>query len=222
MTRLRSQAGFTLVELLAAMIIGMFTILAAFALIDAVFSGTAKVQARTDASQRGRLALDNMTRALRSQVCVNGAAPILSADADQVTFTADLSASSGADKYQLAFNQTAGTFTQTVTKGVGNEPSRLFTGTVTTTRVISDVVRETGKTIFTYWSAKPGTGGSELLPLTAPLAAADLKRVVRIDIAFVARSPKATKTENWSSAFEDSVTARLVDTTIPDPSVVCK
>jgi type IV pilus assembly protein PilW len=222
MTRLRSQAGFTLIELLTAMIIGMFTILAAFALIDSTFTGTAKVQARTDASQRGRIALDRMTRVLRSQVCVNGVPPILSGDSDQVTFTGDLSAGNGADKYTLAFNQTPGTFTQTLTPGAGTEPNRAFTATPVTTQVLSDVARETGKTIFTYWSAKPGTGGTQLLPLSVPLQPADLKRVARIDIAFVARSPKAIRTENWSSTFEDSVTARLVDTTTADPSVACK
>jgi Tfp pilus assembly protein PilW len=222
MTRLRSQAGFTLIELLTAMIIGMFTILAAFALIDSTFTGSAKVQARTDASSRGRLALDRMTRVLRSQVCVNGAPPIVSGDADQVTFTADLSAGVGADKYVLAFNQTSNTLTQSVTKGTGTEPSRSFSGAATTTQVLSDVVGETGKPIFSYSSAKPGTGGTQFLPLSVPLQPADLKRVARIDIAFVARSPKAIKTENWSSTFEDSVSARLVDTTISDPAVVCK
>ena len=59
MTRLRSQDGFSLIELLVAMVIGMFTLLAAFALIDTTTTRSMQVTGRTDASQRGRLALDD-------------------------------------------------------------------------------------------------------------------------------------------------------------------
>ena len=48
MSRLRSQAGFSLIELLVAMIIGMATILAAFTLID-----TTTTHSRAD-HRRGR------------------------------------------------------------------------------------------------------------------------------------------------------------------------
>lgn len=224
MTRARSQAGFTLVELLVAMLIGMLTILAAFALIDATTTGTARVTARTDASQRGRVALDRMTRSLRSQVCVYRTAPISVGTANQVTFTADLSSTGNSDKRQLTFDPTAKTITLGVAAGSGVEgmtPGRVFASTFATQVLLNDVVADGTTPVFSYWADVPGTGGSQQTQLSAPLAAADLARVARIDITFVARPTRASTTENWSSAFQDSVVLRAVDANNANPTFTC-
>ena len=222
MTRLRDQAGFTLIELLVAMVIGMFTLLAAFALIDATTSGTAGVMSRTEANQRGRLALDLMTRALRSGVCVNGDAPIISADANQITFTTDLSGTKTSDKRTFSFDPTARKMSQGVSTGSGVEPSRTFSSTVNTTTLIDDVVADPSAPIFSYWADVPGTGGSQQTQLTTlPLPATDLERVARIDITFVARPTAAAQTPAWSSTFEDSVTLRAVDGNNANPTFEC-
>jgi type II secretory pathway pseudopilin PulG len=223
MTQLRSQDGFSLTELLVAMIIGMATILSAFTLIDTTTTKSAQVTARTDASQRGRIALDAMTRQLRSQVCVNGVAPIVSATASQVTFTTDLSGSGNSDLRTLAFDPVTRRLTQSVTQSNGQpEPLRLFTGATNTATLLADVVAETAKPVFTYWADKPGTGGSQLLPLTTnPMPIADLKRIARIDIAFVARPSAATTSSAWSSTLEDSITVRAIDANNADPTIAC-
>jgi prepilin-type N-terminal cleavage/methylation domain-containing protein len=223
MSRLRDQEGFTLIELLVAMIIGMGVIFAAFSLIDATFTGTSRVQARTESGQRGRLALDIITRELRSQVCVNGSIPVSAANSSTITFTADLSASGASDRRTLTFDPTARTMTQTVTTGTGSEPSRQFGvagTTTTTTSILQDVVADSTTPIFTYWAADTGGGGfSQLTSL--PLSLADRQRLARIDIDFVARPTKATTSPDWSSTLEDTVTVRLVDTTSSNPTVQC-
>jgi prepilin-type N-terminal cleavage/methylation domain-containing protein len=222
MTRLRSQAGFTLIELLVAMVIGMFTILAAFALIDATMSGTARVTARTEANQRGRLALDDMTRALRSEVCVNGDAPIVSADANQITFTTDLSDTKISDKRTFSFDPATRTISQGIATGSGVEPNRTFSGTFNTTTLLADVVADPSLPVFSYWADVPGTGGSQQTQLTTlPLPVTDLERVARIDITFVARPTAAAQTPAWSSTFEDSVTLRAVDGNTANPTFEC-
>jgi prepilin-type N-terminal cleavage/methylation domain-containing protein len=222
MSHVRSQAGFSLIELLVAMIIGMATILAAFTLIDTTTTHSARVTARTDASQRGRIALDAMTRQLRSQVCVNGVAPILAATPNQITFTTDLTGTGASDLRTLTFDSTTRRLTQTVTLSNGlPEPGRLFTGATTATTLLADVVADTAQSVFTYWADKPGTGGSQLLPLAATVPITDLKRIARIDIAFVARPSGASTTSSWSSTLEDSITVRAIEANNADPTIAC-
>ena len=97
MTRLRSQDGFTLPELLTAMAMGTIILLGAFGLLDTAMRRTSETQLKVEATQRGRQALDLVTRQLRSQVCLDTATPaVLEATPTSVTFYADLSNGSGA------------------------------------------------------------------------------------------------------------------------------
>ena len=75
MTRARDESGWTLIELLMAMTIGVVVLLAAFMLVDASAPLAQKTQDRVDAAQRGRLAMEIIGAELRSQVCMPGAVP---------------------------------------------------------------------------------------------------------------------------------------------------
>jgi type II secretory pathway pseudopilin PulG len=94
---LRREDGFTVAEMVTAMAIAVIISLAAFALIETVMTRSAEVSGRVDATQRGRGAMDEMTRELRSQVCVirsdpswmTSARSIYSATATQIVFFAD-------------------------------------------------------------------------------------------------------------------------------------
>jgi prepilin-type N-terminal cleavage/methylation domain-containing protein len=99
MSRLRSEErGMTLVELLAAMAIAVIVSFAAFSLIEAVMKRTGEVGSRVETTQRARQAMDNITRDLRSQVCVlrsdgtpdmTTARTVFSASANSITFFGD-------------------------------------------------------------------------------------------------------------------------------------
>ena len=78
MTRLRREDGHTLPELLTALGMATVILLATFALLDHVMKRTAETQARVEATQRGRQAMDTMSRALRSSVCLSGTVPAVS------------------------------------------------------------------------------------------------------------------------------------------------
>jgi prepilin-type N-terminal cleavage/methylation domain-containing protein len=67
--RLKSESGFTLPELIVTLTITMILSLATFSLIEVVMRRTGETTARIDAVQRGRTAMDIVTRDLRSQVC---------------------------------------------------------------------------------------------------------------------------------------------------------
>ena len=70
-TDLRAEDGFTIVELLTAMVIGAIVLFATLTVLDTTISLTTRVNTRVDTLQRGRNAMDLMIRDLRSQNCVN-------------------------------------------------------------------------------------------------------------------------------------------------------
>jgi len=69
MSRLRSEDGFSLPELLTTMAIAMIVSLATFSLIEIVMKRSGEVGARVETTATARTAMDQITRQLRSQVC---------------------------------------------------------------------------------------------------------------------------------------------------------
>ena len=122
MNRLRSQAGFTLPELLVAMSIGLMTLLAVFAVLDISVKQSNAVAGRVNATQRARIAMDTITRQLRSQVCYNATTPaIVSATDDAVKFHVDLSdGAQPIEQREIVFNPTTRTITERTWAGVGS------------------------------------------------------------------------------------------------------
>ena len=66
----KNQAGFALTELVVAMTVGLIVLMAAFLLLDRAHSASNEISDRQDAVQRGRQAMENLTRQIRSQVCL--------------------------------------------------------------------------------------------------------------------------------------------------------
>jgi prepilin-type N-terminal cleavage/methylation domain-containing protein len=91
-TRSRQQSGFTVVELLVAMAVLGVVAVGAMTLIEVVMRQGRGVIDRTESAQRGRLVLDQMTRQIRSQVCVNATTKgLVAATPHALTFHTDLS-----------------------------------------------------------------------------------------------------------------------------------
>jgi type II secretory pathway pseudopilin PulG len=95
--RLSAEDGFSLPELLTTLMIGMVLVLASLSLVDVTMRKTGETQDRVEALQGGRLAMDTMTRELRSRVCLpqTGTADaiqisIASASPDAVSFYTDM------------------------------------------------------------------------------------------------------------------------------------
>ena len=106
--RLAAQDGFTLVELLMAMSIGTIVLMAAFYTLDRAGQIQREAADRSDALQRGRIALELVTRELRSQVCLGTATePITDGRATSVEFYADMSDGSATpEKRKIAYDAT--------------------------------------------------------------------------------------------------------------------
>ena len=119
MRRLRGQQGFTLPELLVAMTIGLMTAIGAYAVLETSMKQSTRVAGRVNATQRGRIAMDTMTRQLRSQVCYNATTPaLISGTDDAVKFHVDLSdGSRPIEQHELVYNPTTRAFNERVWPG---------------------------------------------------------------------------------------------------------
>jgi Tfp pilus assembly protein PilW len=225
-TRFRAEDGFSLTELLAAMVIGIIVLLAAFSLMDNSVAINAKVAARSDATQRGRAGMDELTRALRSAICGNTAPPIVTATPTQVVFTTDLGDGTGyPDRRTFTYDGTADTITETVVPGTLSSGSVVWTSTAKTSNVVTDTDPDPAASpagaIFTYYKFTPNTSGQSYTLLGSTVAATDLARIARIDISYVTRPAKISTIDSRAANFEDTVTLRSVDPTTSDPKTTC-
>lgn len=67
---LLADDGFTLVEMLVGIAAGMFVVMAAYAAMTAASVEQTRTAGRIEAAQRGRAAIDTITRDIRAQMCL--------------------------------------------------------------------------------------------------------------------------------------------------------
>jgi prepilin-type N-terminal cleavage/methylation domain-containing protein len=212
MSDLRREDGFTLPELLVTLVIAVTVSLATFALIEFVMKRAGEVDQRVDASQRGRLVMDTITRELRSQVCVDSTTPAMATrtgditNGNTATFYVDLTdgsklATTPPALHSLVYDpstrkitekeyrgtwflQTTGTPPNQITKNVPAYP----TAPDSTRVLLTDVVPlADGGPIFRYYkynTLKPPSPSIELVPPVTGMTASDLATVARVDIAY--------------------------------------
>jgi prepilin-type N-terminal cleavage/methylation domain-containing protein len=183
--RLSDERGFSLIELLVAMVIGMIVLLAAFMVLDRTISASGQVADRSEALQRGRQAMELISRQLRSQVCVGTTKPIISGTDTSISFYADMSDGTTPIKQRtLSYSSATDTITESVVTGAGTYPSLTFTGTPTSTPLLTKVkqIQDTGlRPIFRYYGYQTGTTNGTLVQLTAPLSPTDIGRVAVLE-----------------------------------------
>lgn len=206
--------GFTIVEVLVASLIGFVVLAAVLGLLESTVRLGGGVMAKTDAMQRGRLAMDVVTRQLRSQVCAGSEPAIADGRADRVTFTADFSdGTEPPDRRVLAL--AGGEITETVEPGAGG-PARVR-------QVLENAVpaTEPPAPFLRYYAYDPGAAEpAPSLALATPLSAADRARVARIEIAFTVR-PTGARDDRHAIRFRDQVMVRHTDPNASDPEPAC-
>lgn len=85
--RLRDdERGMTLIELMIGIGMGTVVMLAAYTAMDAANGMQTRTAMRVDSVNRGRGAMENITRAVRAQQCYNGTRPMLWASNDAMEF----------------------------------------------------------------------------------------------------------------------------------------
>lgn len=205
----RRDSGFTLVELMIGMSIGLVVILGGMTILDSVLRISRTTQSRVDSSQRSRTAMEIITRELRSQVCMSATAPALTtATATNVVFYVNLAAvDASPERHEISL--TGGDIVLRRFVGTGTPPNMTFPGTATSTRTLLENVAPIGGTPFLRYYA--WQNGNPVLPTTllpAPLSAANLAKPVKIAVSF--RTYPARDFRNTTSGFADMQNAVFV------------
>jgi prepilin-type N-terminal cleavage/methylation domain-containing protein len=192
------EDGFTLVELLAALVVGTIVLFAAFGLLDTAVRLQAKSVDGLDATDRGRVGIDRISQDFASRICLGDQPSLVSADDAGVEFYASLAPESSA--VRLIVQRRRLTVTGTAirddvwTASPPVAPPSLppaSTTTPTSTRMVVADIRRIGTTpIFRYY-ANQGTPARPTLLLATPLSAIDLSRAVLIDVSFAAQGKRA-------------------------------
>ncbi|MDX6649453.1 MAG: hypothetical protein QOJ97_1404 [Solirubrobacteraceae bacterium] len=220
---LREQDGMTIVELLVGMIIGVILLLAAFAILDRAYSANREAAERSEASQRGRLAMENVVRTLRSQVCIGASRASLTAgNANGLTLLVDLSGgSSPPERRSITYTPSTRSLDEAVYPGSGTFPNYTFPASPTTTRTLLINAGQADTTpVFSYYAMDPTSGRGANVALPVPLSTADLSRTARIAVAFTARPERATVDAN-STTLHDDVYVRSADPLNPTGGQSC-
>jgi prepilin-type N-terminal cleavage/methylation domain-containing protein len=216
--RISDERGFSLTELLVALTIGMVVLLASFMLLDRTISASGQIADRSEALQRGRLAMDLITRQLRSQVCVGNTVPMVAGTNTSVTFYADLSdGSTNIKKRTLSYDTATDTISESVVTGAGTYPALTFTGTATTTPLLTKVEQimdgSTARPIFKYYGYTVGSTNGSLDLLSTPLSAASLSRVALIKVGYRSFADRPVMDDANSAVLEDDVYVRVLTAT---------
>ena len=223
---MNDERGFTLVELLVGMLIGMITILAAFQALDSYARASRTVTVRSDATQRARLAMDGLIRALRSQACKGPGVPsVLAGGPTSISFVTDLSDGSMLpEQRDVTFDAAGRKLTEARYRGLTRDPS---TGVITFTTSpssygsqASDVERVGTDPIFRYYGYDTSDPPRPTL-LSATLTTAELARVSRITVTFRVAPPLGDQDRPAGATITDEVLLRSVDPSDPVPTPQC-
>ncbi len=222
------EGGFTLVELLAAMAIGTIILMSAFFLLDHANSATQEVLNRQDAIQRGRMAMERMTRALRSQVCLNDTTePITYGGPWKVQFYSDLSdGSRNVQSRVLEYDATTKRLREQVYYGLGVYPDLTFPTVPSETQLLLDKVEPVtvgaaAQPVFRYYAFRTGGAPGDLQQLPTPLSVSDASLVVMVKISYLALPDRARPQQSEASTLLNDVYVRLADPSRPTEGPRC-
>jgi prepilin-type N-terminal cleavage/methylation domain-containing protein len=222
------EGGFTLTELLAAMAIGLVLLMSAFFLIDHANSQTQEVLNRQEAIQRGRMAMERMTRALRSQVCLNDTTePITYGGPWKVQFYSDLSdGSRNVQSRVIEYDSANQRLREQVYYGQGVYPDLTFPAAPDETNHLLDKVDPvkvgaTTQPMFRYYAFRQGGAPGDLQQLPTPLSSSDASLVVMVKISYVTLPDRLRLQEREASTLHNDVYVRLADPSRPTEGPRC-
>lgn len=196
--RLADERGFSLVELLAALVVGSIVIFAAFTLLDTGVRLQAKSVDSLDATDRGRVGIDQISQELASRICLGTQTSLVDARDDRVEFYASLAPESSTvrlvvqrrvlDVVPVGIRERV--WTASPPQAPPNVPPAASTPE-TRSRIVVQGIKQTGTTPYFRYYANEGTPATPTLRLSTPLSTLDLSRVARIEVAFTAQGQRA-------------------------------
>jgi hypothetical protein len=219
----RDESGISLIEMLAAMSIGVVILFAVLGLMDTMVRSSAQSHGRMEGIRVGRTAIDRIGQELRLASCPDTGSAIISADADSVSYyvarpQSDFTLEPVVERHTLTFAPTAGEITLTVSPGAGEPP--VWSATPSRREVLGANVGRIGTTpIFQYLGydlpMAPATTA-----IAAPVSAADLPNVAQVRVSFNALPTFGDATQA-GSRFESTIVLRTDDPTDTDNTPQC-
>jgi prepilin-type N-terminal cleavage/methylation domain-containing protein len=223
------EAGFSLIELLAAMVIGSLVLTVLMTIFISGVKGTTRIQDRVDSSQRARTALDRIVSLLDSQVCVPQATvaqpqnivalpPVqATSTGSSVTFFADLTgAGVQPNEYKITYDASAKTLTLYTYTASGNTPLRTFNAANKATQLATDVTAVGSNPVFTYYAFNDD-GTIATTPAVVPLPAPG--KVARVGVQFQALSSTGHVDNSQRAVVSGSGTVSTFNPDSTSPSV---
>jgi type II secretory pathway pseudopilin PulG len=213
----RESGGFTIIELMVAATVGILVLLVAFALLDASSQSYTRVDTRLDGTQRARRAMDWFERSVRSQACPDQSTPaLMEATSSSVTLWTDFGGANF-NPVQHKLELTSGKLVDSTLTGA--YPSQV----VSSAQTLATKIGLDGTTpLFRYYAFQVGAGGNPTLPTlqlnpqaNGMLSAADLKKVVRVSIAFAALPIKYTTSNQLTTVLQNDIDVRTADPSDP-------
>jgi prepilin-type N-terminal cleavage/methylation domain-containing protein len=226
MTRARDESGFTLIELMMGMAIGIVVLFASFMLVDASAPLAQKTQDRVDAAQRGRLAMEIIGAELRSQVCMPGAVPPIMPTVSNATdiwfYGNNQDQDSLPQKHHIYIQGTA--LKEDTWQGTGSISNVIFpvNATPSTRTLVDPVALVPGVALFRFYGFDANLPASVNQPIAVPVSVPDSRRVVQVNVSFVARPTRATAAGARDSTFQQAVFFRTADPTDPVKGAKCQ
>jgi type II secretory pathway pseudopilin PulG len=229
--RLRAHAadarGFTVVELLVTMTLGLLVIGSSVAVLTTALRSNDSVQRRTEALQNGRIAIDQAVRLLRSQVCPDPIAtplvtPVAAGGPTSITFFADLGDGTGIPRKHV-LSLSGGVLRDDVYLGsrTGTNPPT-WSSTVSSSRVLGTGLAQDGTTpVFQYFGYTSAATPAPTAALGPTLDPADLEKVARIVVTVKANPSSKTGSTRQAVTVQDEVFVRLVNPNGTAPVAVC-
>lgn len=223
---LADERGFSLMELMMAMVVGSIILTAVMNLSISGMTNSAKVTDRVEATGRARVATDRMTSLLAAQVCNAGVAPITEATPTSVTFTANNGdVTAVPSRYRLRFDATTNTLFEDRWAGSLNAAGVVVFASTAATRVLITNAQPVGGAIFDYHAFDLATGvvDDAALPMVSgALSAANLSLVVRVDTALTALPERTKKVgDKRSTTISGHAIVGSADPANPDKGPKC-
>lgn len=216
------ESGFTLVELLAAMSIGLIVLMASFLLLDRATAVSQEIANRQDALQRGRVAMERIVRELRSQVCLGDETePITAANSNSVTFFLDLSdGSKEVEQRTIRYDPASKNLYEDLYVASGVYPDLVFGAPVETRLLVGGVepIVEAGGTqrpILRYYAFAAGGQPGDLELMTMPLSNDDKIRTVVVKVGFTVLPDRQRPENREATTLESDIYVRLADPSRP-------
>ncbi len=224
MSRLRrDEQGFTLVEMLVTMAIGMIVMFAILGLLDMSLRSSATSLGRSQAVREGRGAIDRVGQELRLASCPDTGSAVLAATDTSVSYyvsrpQANYQLASVVERHTLTYNPANGAITLTVSPGTGVPP--VWSATPSRTTVLGSGLSRTGTTpVFQYLSYDtPDAPDTSLI--AAPVAAASLTAIAQVRVTFTALGAYPSANQG-SSRFASDVALRTDDPSDEDNTPEC-